>query len=291
MRLFVSKFLMFLLFLLMLIQPVEASQRPLIVDDAEVCTIAAQQMEKKYQIKKHLLSTITSVETGRWSKKHQRNMAWPWTVNAQGKGRFFETKREAIAEVKRLQAEGVKSIDVGCMQVNLAYHPDAFKNLEDAFNPYKNMEYGAKFLKDLYAQKGNDWNKAATAYHSSLPEKAEVYAMKLSEAYKGIIQASLDKKPVRKTASKIKNFEKKRYLASARQELRDGVAQRARAAKEQRKAVALQERKQLDMRRNQEKIAIKEARKLSAAESFKKATAWREAKLSAYQEQKLQRQL
>jgi len=291
MRLFVSKFLMFLLFLLMLIQPVQASQRPVIVDNAEVCTIAAQQMEEKYQIKKHLLSTITSVETGRWSKKHQRNMAWPWTVNAQGKGRFFKTKRDAIEEVKRLQAQGVKSIDVGCMQINLAYHPRAFKNLEDAFNPYKNMEYGARFLKSLYTQKGNDWNKAATAYHSSLPERAEVYAMKLSEAYKGIIQASLDKKPFRKTAAKIKNLEKKRLLASAHQELRDGAPQRAKAVKEQRKAFALQERKQLDMRRDQEKIVGKETRKLSAAQSFKRATEWREAKLSAYQEQKLRQRL
>ena len=173
MRLFVSKFLMFLLFLLMFIQPVEASEYPKYVDDEEVCTIAAQQFEKKYQIKKHLLSTITNVESGRWNQEHQRNMAWPWTVNAQGKGRYFETKREAIAEVKRLQAKGVKSIDVGCMQINLAYHPDAFENLDQAFNPYKNVEYGAKFLKKLYAQKGYDWNKAATAYHSSLPRKAK----------------------------------------------------------------------------------------------------------------------
>ena len=291
MRLFVSKFLMFLLFLLMFIQPVEASQRPKIVDETEVCTIAAQQMEEKYHIKKHLLSTITSVETGRWSKKHQRNMAWPWTVNAQGKGRFFETKREAIAEVKKLQAQGVKSIDVGCMQVNLAYHPDAFKNLEDAFNPYKNMEYGAQFLKRLYAQNGHDWNKAATAYHSSLPEKAQVYAMKLSEAYKGIIQASLRKKPFSRTSAKFKNAEKKQTLASNRQELRDASAHRMKAIKEQKKIVALQDRKQLDMRRQQEKMMLKETKRLSAAQSFKRATAWREAKISAYQEQKLRRQL
>jgi len=291
MRLFVSKFLMFLLFLLMLIQPVEASQRPKIVDETEVCTIAAQQMEEKYHIKKHLLSTITSVETGRWNKKHQRNMAWPWTVNAQGKGRFFETKREAIAEVKKLQAQGVKSIDVGCMQVNLAYHPDAFKNLEDAFNPYKNVEYGAQFLKKLYVQNGRDWNKAATSYHSSLPRRAQVYAMKLSEAYKGIIQASLHKKPFSRPVTKIKNADRKQFLTSSRQELRDASAHRMKAAKEQKKVVAFQDRKQVDMRRQQEKLIAKQNKRLSAAQSFKRATAWREAKLSAYQAQKLRRQL
>ncbi len=232
MRLFVSKFLMFLLFLLMLVQPVEAAEYPQYVNDEEVCTAAAQQFEKKYQIKKHLLSTITNVESGRWNQKRQRNMAWPWTVNAQGKGRYFETKREAIAAVKKLQAKGVKSIDVGCMQINLAYHPDAFDNLEEAFNPYKNMEYGAKFLKKLYAQKGNDWNKAATAYHSSLPRKAKKYAQRLSKAYQGIVQASLEREAVRKPAAEIKKLEKSRFLAENTQQLEAKAAAAAHAWRE-----------------------------------------------------------
>lgn len=195
MRLFVSKFLMFLLFLLMLVQPVEASEYPRYVDDTEVCTVAAQQFEKKYQIKKHLLSTITNVESGRWNQARQRNTAWPWTVNAQGKGRFFDTKQEAIAAVKRLQAKGVKSIDVGCMQINLAYHPDAFKSVEDAFDPQKNAEYAAKFLKKLYKNNDRDWIKAAMAYHSSVPTKALRYKKKIVSAYELVKQAqnNLDK--------------------------------------------------------------------------------------------------
>lgn len=232
MRLFVSTFFMFLLFLLMLIQPVEASEYPKYADDTEVCTVAAQQFEKKYHIKKHLLSTITNVESGRWNPKTKRTSAWPWTVNAQGKGYFFKTKKEAIAEVKRLQKRGIKSIDVGCMQINLAYHPEAFENLEEAFNPYKNMEYGAKFLKKLYSQKGNDWNKAATAYHSSLPRKAQKYAQKLSKAYQGIIQASLETKAVNKTAAKVKKLEKNKLLAKNKIEIDATAAQAANAWRE-----------------------------------------------------------
>lgn len=212
MRLIVSNFLMFLLFLLMLIQPVEASEYEKYADTQEVCEVAAQQYEKKYEIKKHLLSTITNVESGRWNQSKQRNTAWPWTVNAQGKGHFYATKQQAINAVKKLQAKGVKSIDVGCMQINLAYHPDAFENLEEAFNPYKNMEYGAKFLKKLYEQKRN-WNKAATAYHSNAPVKAKKYAKKLSRVYKDIVQASLDVKPVNKVANNVKKLENKKVFA------------------------------------------------------------------------------
>ena len=165
-----------------------------------------------YQIKKHLLSTITNVESGRWNQRKQRNTAWPWTVNAQGEGHFYATKQQAINAVRSLQAKGVKSIDVGCMQINLAYHPDAFENLEEAFNPYKNMEYGARFLKKLYEQK-KDWNKAATAYHSSVKEKAKKYAKKLSRVYKDIVQASLELKPVSKVANNSKKLENKKVFA------------------------------------------------------------------------------
>ncbi len=216
----------------MLIQPVEASEQARFVDDTEVCTVAAQQFEKKYQIKKHLLSTITNVESGRWNQQNQRNMAWPWTINAQGKGRFFETKQQAIAEVKRLQTLGVKSIDVGCMQINLSYHPDAFENLEEAFNPYKNVEYGAKFLKKLYKQKGYDWNKAATSYHSSLPQKAKKYAMKLSKVYKNIVQASLNNKIGNKTFVKAKTIEKNKFLAKNRNKIEVKTAAKANAWRE-----------------------------------------------------------
>ena len=55
-------------------------------------------------------------------------LAWPWTVNQAGKSFYLKSKQEAIAKVKELQAQGHTNIDVGCMQINLAYHPDAFEN-------------------------------------------------------------------------------------------------------------------------------------------------------------------
>lgn len=183
---------MFLLILLMLIQPVQAQAYSEVTDDALVCMEATQKFEKEYQIKKHLLTTISSVETGRWNAAKKQNIAWPWTVNAQGKGKFFASKIEAVQEVKRLQKAGVKSIDVGCMQINLAYHPDAFKSVEEAFDPQKDVEYSAKFLKNLYENRDNDWIKAAMAYHSSVPHKAQRYKKKLVSAYEKVKLAHND---------------------------------------------------------------------------------------------------
>jgi hypothetical protein len=55
---------------------------------------------------------------------------WPWAIDADGVGQFFATKAQAVAAVAALQAQGVHSIDVGCMQVNLMHHPDAFTSLD-----------------------------------------------------------------------------------------------------------------------------------------------------------------
>lgn len=178
----VSNILMLFILLLMLIQPVQAKAY-VGVEDAFICREAAIKFEKQYQIKEHLLTTITNVETGRWNEKQKQTLGWPWTINAQGKGHFFQTKAEAVKAVKALQAKGVKSIDVGCMQINLKYHGKKFKSVEEALDPYKNVEYGAKYLTKLYAAKGNDWFKAAMAYHSNVLKRALRYKKKLVVAY------------------------------------------------------------------------------------------------------------
>ena len=44
-------------------------------------------------------------------------------MNAEGVGTYYPSKAAAIAAVEALQARGVQSADVGCMQVNLLHHP------------------------------------------------------------------------------------------------------------------------------------------------------------------------
>ena len=153
------------------------------IEDNLLCFIAASKVEEEFGIEKHLLSTIASVESGQWDYKREQFMAWPWTVNAQGKGYYLKTKEEAVAKVKELQEQGVESIDVGCMQINLKYHHDAFTSLEDAFDPQKNIEYGAKFLRKLYSSRGKDWNRAVMAYHSKDPVRGKNYKLKLNSRY------------------------------------------------------------------------------------------------------------
>lgn len=133
---------------------------------ANICERAGVAVEFTHKMPRAILVSLSMAETGRASKSGEVR-PWPWTINAEGKGYYFETKQEAIAATKRLLKSGMRSIDVGCMQVNLRYHPNAFASLEEAFDPITNMSYGATFLKDLYGRSGS-WPKAVAHYHSQL---------------------------------------------------------------------------------------------------------------------------
>jgi hypothetical protein len=149
----------------------------------DLCANAVTAQERHHRIPNRLLTAISLVESGRWDTETGKGAAWPWTVTAQGKGRFFPTKAAAIAAVRSLQARGITSIDVGCMQVNLYYHPDAFASLSAAFDPAQNAAYAAKFLTELKHDQGS-WQKAVQHYHSSTSEKRIPYQKKVYAAWR-----------------------------------------------------------------------------------------------------------
>ena len=143
------------------------------ISDDMQCLRYLQSYERSINIPRGLLIAIAFVESGR-SIGQGRSAPWPWTINAGGTGQFFDTKAEAVAEAQRLLDAGQRSIDVGCMQINLRYHPNAFRNLEDAFNPARNVAYGAQFLRSLHRLQGS-WRKAVERYHSSDDGRREQY--------------------------------------------------------------------------------------------------------------------
>jgi hypothetical protein len=131
-----------------------------------LCEVMVHHYERQHGIPDKLLMAIALVESGR-SMPGRGFVPWPWTINARGKPYVFKTKYEAINKVKELQRRGIRSIDVGCMQVNLKHHPRAFKNLEEAFDPAKNIAYAAKFLREKMHNAGS-WYRAIAHYHSGL---------------------------------------------------------------------------------------------------------------------------
>lgn len=159
-----------------------AARPALAVEDSQACGLETARQEKAQAIPDRLLHAISLVESGRWDAERRATIAWPWTVMAEGEGRFLPTKAAAIAEVTKLRARGVRNIDVGCMQINLLAHPDAFATLEEAFDPRSNVAYAARFLNDLYAADRN-WGQAGAHYHSQTPSEAAPYKTKLLQVW------------------------------------------------------------------------------------------------------------
>jgi hypothetical protein len=143
-------------------------------DPATLCETAVTTAAYVARPPPRLLDAISLTETGRPDPTTGRIRAWPWTINAENQGQFFDTKQEAIAAVQALQARGVRPIDVGCLQVNLMYHPDAFASQRDAFDPRANANYAARFLNALYAG-SKDWAAAIAGYHSEIPALGDAY--------------------------------------------------------------------------------------------------------------------
>lgn len=149
-------------------QPADAVQSAL-------CTDAIRAAEDRHATPSGLLSAIARAESGRPIGGMRGLQPWPWAINADGQAFYGSSKAEALAWARAAQARGVRFMDVGCAQVNLQFHPSAFRDLENAFDPAANADYAARFLAGLAADAGGNWYAAAGHYHSRTPELAAAY--------------------------------------------------------------------------------------------------------------------
>jgi len=148
-------------------------------DGAEgVCIREILAAQTRHGIPDNLLLAIGLQEAG--TRRNGHFTVWPYAVNAAGEGRLFNSERAALDWVAERRATGIRSIDVGCMQINLRWHPDAFANVTEGFNPRANVDYAARFLKRLHQRTGS-WIQAAGSYHSLEPEYRDVYLDRLQK--------------------------------------------------------------------------------------------------------------
>ena len=149
---------------------------------ANACENHTTQQERIHAIPAHLLTAVARAESGKYDEASGKVSAWPWTVTSPEGDVKYASKWEAITAVRDLQRKGIHNIDVGCMQINLHHHPNAFRNLNVAFNPDRNVAYAAQLLKGHYRQTG-DWKMAVAHYHSTNPEHYEPYQAKVADLW------------------------------------------------------------------------------------------------------------
>ena len=143
---------------------------------ASICDVVNAAAARAQNMPSDALYAITLSETGRTRGGAFR--PWPWTVNMEGRGFWFDTREEAYAYVMERYNAGARSFDVGCFQINYKWHGMNFESIEAMFDPMINATYAAKMLSGLYDEFG-DWTKAAGAYHS----RTETYASRYRTRY------------------------------------------------------------------------------------------------------------
>ena len=152
--------------------------------DIYKCIQSAKKYEKIYQLPENLLVSVALTESGKRLKSGDF-VAWPWTINIKGKGKFFESKDLVLKYVENYLKKGKKNIDMGCMQVNYMYHPKAFNNLSLAFDPESNVKWSANLIKNLYEKYGS-YREAVGYYHSYRTSKKNKYSSKVFRTWKDL---------------------------------------------------------------------------------------------------------
>ena len=148
----------------------------------QMCRQAIAAAERAHGIPSHLLAAIARVESGRRDPVSGGFNPWPWTINVDGQGSFYDTKIQAVSAAVSMRPKATRSVDVGCMQISLTFHPDAFPGMDTAFDPGANAEYGARFLVQLFEKSGS-WPKAVELYHSATPEIGQEYQRRVYAAW------------------------------------------------------------------------------------------------------------
>ena len=158
-------------------------------DASDICVTAARDAAANSDVPFSVLLAITQTETGRAQNGATR--PWPWTVNMEGEGHWFDSSDAALAYVFENYNRGARSFDVGCFQINFRWHGENFSSVEQMFDPAANAAYAARFLTSLYRESG-DWSAAAGAFHSRTEVHATRYRTTFDQLRAAAIAAGAD---------------------------------------------------------------------------------------------------
>jgi soluble lytic murein transglycosylase-like protein len=132
---------------------------PAAAETQNVCEREMISAARKYNVPLGVLYAVGLTETGR------RNSLYPYALNIEGKSVFPPSRQAAKQDVIDAQQHGKKLIDIGCMQINHHYHGDQFRSVDQMLEPRANVQYAARFLKDLRRRQGS-WTMAVARYHA-----------------------------------------------------------------------------------------------------------------------------
>jgi soluble lytic murein transglycosylase-like protein len=128
-------------------------------DHARPCEREMARAAQLHGIPLGILYAVGLTETGRRGALH------PYALGAEGQTVFAGNIDDAMASFEIMRQKGIKLIDLGCMQINHYYHGDKFGSVRAMFDAAKNVDYAARFLKELKQREGS-WTMAVARYNA-----------------------------------------------------------------------------------------------------------------------------
>jgi hypothetical protein len=141
------------------------------------CPVLISQVEARRNIPRGLLMAIAVTESALNGRPN------PYAMNIAGRAYHAQGTQDMANVISANWQRGVKSIDVGCMQINLMYHGMKFPRMTDLLDSKTNVEYGASFLISLATESGS-WKDAVMSYHNKRnPARRAWYGCKVWNNY------------------------------------------------------------------------------------------------------------
>jgi Transglycosylase SLT domain. len=104
---------------------------------------------------------------------------WPWALNIRGKDFYPDSLTDAVHLVQKHDSSPAPRVDVGCTQVHLRWHPDAFASIEEALQPLSNITYSMNML-SAFKERHGSWMKAVGFWHGGKPDRRRWYRCKVA---------------------------------------------------------------------------------------------------------------
>ncbi len=130
---------------------------------AEVVAVSCEKeiavAARRYDIPLAVFYAVGLNETG------SRGRLQPFSMNIDGRSSTNATLDQALRSFSDAKASGARMIDIGCMQINHHYHGANFPSLIAMFDPALNIDYAARFLRDLKIRE-KTWTMAVARYNA-----------------------------------------------------------------------------------------------------------------------------
>ena len=130
-----------------------------IATPAASCEREIASAARRYDIPLAVFYAVGLNETG------AKGRLQPFAMNIDGRASIQQSLSQALTRFREAKAHGAKMIDIGCMQINHRYHAAHFATLEAMFDPAQNIDYAARFLRELKLREGT-WTMAVARYNA-----------------------------------------------------------------------------------------------------------------------------